>query len=93
MGIEDLIKTKISVKLDNVRADDWQKEMLEIWEELLSNKEGGKHDIQNKFDKYNITPLVDISPESKIKFTIVRNSDYVLTYFNKPIDEYVEKAE
>lgn len=80
MGISGLIKKPINIKITNNRADDWQKLMTKMWQEELERP--------NIFKKAGIKPVIDIAPNGELEFCIVKSGNYVITYFNKLIDEY-----
>lgn len=80
MGISGLIKKPINIRITNNRADDWQKAITRKWQEELENP--------NMFKKAGIKPVIDIAPDGELEFCVVRSGDYVITYFNRLIDEY-----
>jgi hypothetical protein len=80
MGISGLIKKPVKIKVTNNRANDWQKELLKRWQEEL--------DHPNIFKKAGIKPVIDISPNGELEFCIVGGKGYIVTFFNKNIDEY-----
>jgi len=81
MGISGLIKKPVKIRITNNRANTWQRELTKIWQ-----KELDKPDL---FKKAGIENVIDISPDGELEFCIVKGKNYVVTFFNESIDEYI----
>ncbi len=81
MGISGLIKKPVNIRITNNRAGDWQKEMTKRWQEEIDNPD--------KFKKAGIKCVVDIHPKGELRFCIVKGDNYLVTFFDEIIDEYI----
>ena len=82
MGISGLIKNPLNIRVTNNKANDWQKELLRIWQNEIDNP--------SKFKQAGINNVIDILPKGEVEFCIVKVGGYIVTFFNKSIDEYIK---
>jgi len=82
MGVSGLIRKPLNIRVTNNRANDWQKELLRIWQ--------GEIDNPSKFKQAGIKNVIDILPKGEVEFCIVKVGGHIITFFNKPIDEYIK---